>query len=118
MLADAGTTDHYIAIMCGRVIQSSAPIRYAIVDGMDVCDSPVHNYPPRWNGAPSQDLLVIRRIRRNALRLRCVPSATMVSLCPCLPKMVTAVGADHELAVAFDNAVAGMALRILCLLQR
>jgi putative SOS response-associated peptidase YedK len=21
----------------------------------------VHNYPPRWNGAPSQDLLVIRR---------------------------------------------------------
>ena len=47
--------------MCGRVIQSSAPIRYAIVDGMDVRDSRVHNYPPRWNGAPSQDLLVIRR---------------------------------------------------------
>ena len=47
--------------MCGRVIQSSAPIRYAIVDGMNVRDSRVHNYPPRWNGAPSQDLLVIRR---------------------------------------------------------
>ena len=47
--------------MCGRVIQSSTPIYYAIVDGMNVRDSRVHNYPPRWNGAPSQDLLVIRR---------------------------------------------------------
>ena len=47
--------------MCGRVIQSSAPLRYAIVDGMNVRDRRVHNYPPRWNGAPSQDLLVIRR---------------------------------------------------------
>jgi putative SOS response-associated peptidase YedK len=26
-----------------------------------VRDSRVSNYPPRWNGAPSQDLLVIRR---------------------------------------------------------
>ena len=24
-------------------------------------DSRTHNYPPRWNGAPSQELLVIRR---------------------------------------------------------
>ena len=47
--------------MCGRVIQSSAPVRLAIVEGMDARDSRVHNYPPRWNGAPSQDLLVIRR---------------------------------------------------------
>ncbi|MGO9636037.1 MAG: SOS response-associated peptidase family protein, partial [Steroidobacteraceae bacterium] len=47
--------------MCGRVIQSSGPLRYAIVDGMNVRDSLVHNYPPRWNVAPSQDLLVIRR---------------------------------------------------------
>jgi putative SOS response-associated peptidase YedK len=29
----------------------------AIVDGMNVRDSRVHNYPPRWNAAPSQDLL-------------------------------------------------------------
>ena len=50
--------------MCGRVIQSSAPIRYGIVDGMNVRDSRVHDYPPRWNGAPSQDLLVIRRNRQ------------------------------------------------------
>jgi SOS response associated peptidase (SRAP) len=31
---------------------------------MNVRDSRVHNYPPRWNGAPSQDLLVIRRNRQ------------------------------------------------------
>src|SRR5204863_9436663 len=52
---------HYMSPMCGRVIQSSGPLRYAIVDGINVRDSRVHNYPPRWNGAPSQDLLVIRR---------------------------------------------------------
>jgi SOS response associated peptidase (SRAP) len=51
----------YMSIMCGRVIQSSGPLRYTIVDGMGVRDSRVHNYPPRWNGAPSQELLVIRR---------------------------------------------------------
>jgi len=28
---------------------------------MDVRDSRTRNYPPRWNAAPSQDLLVIRR---------------------------------------------------------
>jgi hypothetical protein len=54
-------TDNYIPAMCGRVIQSSGPLRYAIVDGKNVRDSRVHNYPPRWNAAPSQELLVIRR---------------------------------------------------------
>jgi putative SOS response-associated peptidase YedK len=53
--------DDYICAMCGRVIQSSGPLRYAIVDGMNVRDSRVHNYPPRWNAAPSQELLVVRR---------------------------------------------------------
>jgi putative SOS response-associated peptidase YedK len=38
--------------------------RYAIVDGMNVRDSRVHKYPPRWNAAPSQELLVIRRSHR------------------------------------------------------
>jgi hypothetical protein len=33
--------------MCGRVIQSSGPLRYAM--GMNVRDSRVHNYPTRWN---------------------------------------------------------------------
>jgi putative SOS response-associated peptidase YedK len=55
------TADDYIRGMCGRVIQSGGPLRYAIVDGMNVRDSRVHNYPPRWNAAPSQELLVIRR---------------------------------------------------------
>jgi putative SOS response-associated peptidase YedK len=49
--------------MCGRVIQSSGPLRYAFVEGMNVRDSRVSNYPPRWNAAPSQELLVIRRNR-------------------------------------------------------
>jgi hypothetical protein len=26
---------------------------------MDVRDSRFHNYPPHWNGAPSQELLVM-----------------------------------------------------------
>jgi putative SOS response-associated peptidase YedK len=47
--------------VCGRVIQSSAPFGLAIVNGMDLRDSRIHNYPPHWNGAPSQELLVIRR---------------------------------------------------------
>jgi hypothetical protein len=44
--------------MCGRVIQSSGPLRYGIVEGMDMRESRAHNYPPRWNAAPSQELLV------------------------------------------------------------
>ena len=46
------------------VIQSSGPLRYAIVDGMNVREDRLHNCPPLWNGAPSQDLLVIRRNHR------------------------------------------------------
>ena len=60
--AVAWATNHnHIPGMCGRVIQSSGPLRYGIVEGMDMRDSRAHNYPPRWNAAPSQDLLVIRR---------------------------------------------------------
>jgi putative SOS response-associated peptidase YedK len=46
--------------MCGRVIQSSGPLRLAIVDGLDVTDSRMANVTPRYNAAPSQELLVIR----------------------------------------------------------
>jgi hypothetical protein len=31
------------------------------VDGLNVGDSPVQDYPSRWNAAPGQNLLVIRR---------------------------------------------------------
>jgi putative SOS response-associated peptidase YedK len=34
---------------------------HGILEGMDMRDSRAHNYPPRWNAAPSLDLLVIRR---------------------------------------------------------
>jgi putative SOS response-associated peptidase YedK len=47
--------------MCGRVIQSSGPLKLAIVDGLNVRDSRLSNYPRRWNGAPSQEFLVIRQ---------------------------------------------------------
>ena len=46
---------------CGRVIQASGPLRLAIVDGLDVRDSRLSNMPRRYNAAPSQELLVIRR---------------------------------------------------------
>src|SRR5262245_5493529 len=59
---------HYIAHMCGRVIQSSGPLRYAIVDGLDVRDSRLSNYLRRWNGAPSQDFLVIRQNHKTGER--------------------------------------------------
>jgi putative SOS response-associated peptidase YedK len=47
--------------MCGRVIQSSGPLRLAIVDGLDVSDSQFGNVPRRYNAAPSEELLVIRQ---------------------------------------------------------
>src|SRR5260370_855589 len=37
-----GCVDAYIAVMGGRAIQSSGPLRYAFVDGMNVRDSRVH----------------------------------------------------------------------------
>ena len=54
--------------MCGRVIQSSGPLSYAFVDGLDVPDSRLSNYPRRWNGAPGQELLVIRENHKTGER--------------------------------------------------
>lgn len=54
--------------MCGRIIQASGPLRYALVDGLDVNDSRVGNLPRRYNGAPEQDLLVIRENHRTSER--------------------------------------------------
>jgi len=47
--------------MCGRIIQSSRPLRLAIVEGLDISDSRIGNIRPRYNAAPSQELLVIRQ---------------------------------------------------------
>jgi len=47
--------------MCGRVIQAKGPVKYAIVEGLNVRDSRFDNYPRRWNACPSQELMVIRQ---------------------------------------------------------
>ena len=54
--------------MCGRIIQSSGPLRLAIVDGLDVSDSRLGNVPRRYNAAPSQELLVIRHNHKTGER--------------------------------------------------
>ena len=53
--------------MCGRVIQSSSPLRLAIVEGLDVSDSRMGNVRPRWMAAESE-LLVIRRNHKTGER--------------------------------------------------
>jgi putative SOS response-associated peptidase YedK len=47
--------------MCGRIIQSSRPLRLSIVEGLDVGHSRMGSVRPRYNAAPSQELLVIRQ---------------------------------------------------------
>jgi putative SOS response-associated peptidase YedK len=54
--------------MCGRIIQSSSPLRLAIVDGLDVSNSRMGNVRPRFNAAPSQELLVIRENHKTGER--------------------------------------------------
>jgi putative SOS response-associated peptidase YedK len=52
--------------MCGRVVQASEPLRYAIVDGLSVPDS--RTRPPSYNVAPSQELFVIRQNHKTGER--------------------------------------------------
>jgi putative SOS response-associated peptidase YedK len=54
--------------MCGRVVQSSGPLRLAIVEGLNVSDSRMGNVLPRYNAAPSQELLVIRQNHKTGER--------------------------------------------------
>src|SRR6186997_2914123 len=54
--------------MCGRIVQSSGPLRLSIVDGLDVSDSRLGNVPRRYNAAPSQELLVIRQNHKTGER--------------------------------------------------
>jgi hypothetical protein len=54
--------------MCGRIIQSSDPLRLAIVEGLDFGDSRMGNIRPRYNPAPSQELLVIRENHKTGYR--------------------------------------------------
>lgn len=54
--------------MCGRIVQASGPLRLAIVDGLNVRDDQGSNLPRRYNGAPGQDLLVIRENHKTGER--------------------------------------------------
>lgn len=54
--------------MCGRIIQSSRPLRLAIVEGLAVSESRMGNVLPRYNVAPSQELLVIRENHKTGER--------------------------------------------------
>src|SRR5438034_2861062 len=107
--------------MCGRVIQSSGPLRYAIVDGMNVRDSRVNNYPARWNAAPSQELLVIRRnhqtgevsldpLRWASFRIgaktrkadvsRSTPNVKRCTNCPCSGKRIVGGAVSYQWTVS------------------
>src|SRR5919112_3817294 len=60
--------------MCGRITQYSSPEKLGlqIVNGLEDREPRFGNSPPRYNGSPSQELLVIRRdaeTRENALDL-------------------------------------------------
>jgi putative SOS response-associated peptidase YedK len=50
--------------MCGRIIQAAGPLRYNLVEGLDTRDSRLSNIPRRYNGAPGQELLVVRQNHR------------------------------------------------------
>ena len=54
--------------MCGRIIQSSTPLRLAIVEGLDVSDRRMGNIRPRYNGSPSQELMIIRENHKTGER--------------------------------------------------
>jgi putative SOS response-associated peptidase YedK len=54
--------------MCGRIIQSSGPLRLAIVEGLNVSKSRMGSLRPRYNAAPSQELLVIRQNQKTGER--------------------------------------------------
>jgi putative SOS response-associated peptidase YedK len=54
--------------MCGRIVQSSGVLQLSIVEGLGVPDGRLVSLPPRYNGAPSQDLLVIRENHQTGRR--------------------------------------------------
>ena len=45
--------------MCGRVIQSSGPLGYAILEGMHVRDSRVHNYPSEAQSRSEEGIVLL-----------------------------------------------------------
>ena len=51
-------------VMCARISQHSGPLKFKFVDGLDIPDNRYTNIPRRYNGAPGQELLVIRENHR------------------------------------------------------
>jgi putative SOS response-associated peptidase YedK len=61
-------TNEALSCASGRVIQSSTPLRLAIVEGLDLSDSRMGNVGARYNAAPSEELLVIRENHKTGER--------------------------------------------------
>lgn len=47
--------------MCGRFVQLTPPAALAALFDIDPALAPLPNVPPRYNAAPTQDLMVVRR---------------------------------------------------------
>ncbi|MFG1345590.1 SOS response-associated peptidase [Xanthobacter autotrophicus DSM 431] len=54
--------------MCGRFVQHQAPVVYAEHFGVDPLTAPLPNAPARYNAAPTQDLMAVRRHPATGLR--------------------------------------------------
>lgn len=54
--------------MCGRFVQHQPPAVYARLFGVDPAAAPLPNAPARFNAAPTQDLLVVRRHPQTGVR--------------------------------------------------
>lgn len=54
--------------MCGRFVQHGAPAAYAERFGVDPAQAALPNAPARFNAAPSQDLMVVRRHPQTGVR--------------------------------------------------
>ena len=81
------------------VVQSSAPIRYAIVDGMNVRDSRDHNYARRWNAQSSDRRSVARTSQPHvdlAAGKACLGSCYGVRGVPELPHLASGEGKGVE----------------------
>jgi len=59
----SSSPSHHIRVMCGRVIQSSAPTRYGIVTGFHAC--------PAW-ARPLIDKRLMYEIVKERLVMRCL----------------------------------------------
>jgi|SRR5258708_32326552 hypothetical protein len=97
--------DDYIGNVCGRVIQSSGPLRYAIVDGMNVRD----------NRMPLQDLMQMWPISTRVNKPTTTPRLSSRSKWPRTPRRMMTLQwrtkSDHRFALRRFLDFLGEALR-------